>query len=113
VTPETRQILCEGKFNRMPRGAAIINLARGEHVVDCDLMAALDSGQLRAATLDVFRTEPLPIEDPLWHHPAITILPHTARRPRAANILPQVVDNLRRLGKGEPLLQLVNREAGY
>lgn len=113
VTPETRNILCRRTFDMMQEGAAIINIARGEHLVERDLVAALDSGRLRAATLDVFRTEPLPADDPLWRHPGITIMPHCARRPRAANIIPQVVDNIRRLRAGDPLVQLVDRDAGY
>ncbi len=82
LTPATENILCAATFARLPKGAAVINLARGQHVVDADLIAALDSGHLAAATLDAFRIEPLPAESPLWAHPRITITPHVARRLR-------------------------------
>jgi glyoxylate/hydroxypyruvate reductase A len=97
----------------MPKGAALINLARGQHVVDRDLIAALDSGHLAAATLDVFREEPLGKESPLWQHPRVTVMPHVSRRHDPADIVPRIVDNLRRLARGEPLLQPVDRAAGY
>ena len=97
----------------MPKGACIINIGRGQHVVDNDLIAALDSGHLAGATLDVFRQEPLSTDHPFWTHPDITLMPHTARKTRPIDIVPQIVENVRRLRAGEPLLQLVNIEAGY
>jgi glyoxylate/hydroxypyruvate reductase len=113
LTKATENILCRTTFALMPRGAQIINLARGQHVVDADLIAALDSGQLSAATLDVFRREPLPPDDPLWAHPRITIMPHVARQLGAALLVPRVCDAVRRLHQGLPLLHRVDPEAGY
>lgn len=113
VTAQTKNILCARTFDMLPEGATVINIGRGEHVVDEDLMAALDSGHLAAATLDVYRTEPLPTDHPFWAHPGITLMPHTARKSRPDHVAPQVAENVRRLRTGEPLLQLVDREAGY
>ena len=113
LTPDTEDILCDRTFGMMPKGACIINIGRGQHVVDNDLIAALDSGHLAGATLDVFRQEPLSTDHPFWTHPDITLMPHTARKTRPIDIVPQIVENVRRLRAGEPLLQLVNIEAGY
>jgi glyoxylate/hydroxypyruvate reductase A len=97
----------------MPAGAAIINLGRGAHLVDDDLIAALDSGQLSGATLDATKPEPLPVESPLWSHERVTIMPHTARRVRADVIAPQVGEAIRRDIADEPQLWAVDRSAGY
>jgi len=113
VTPETINIVNARTLAMLPKGAAFINIGRGEHVDDGALIAVLDSGQLAHATLDVFRTEPLPREHPFWRHPGITLMPHTARRPRAQRILPQVIENIRRFRAGQPLLQPVDRKRGY
>jgi glyoxylate/hydroxypyruvate reductase A len=113
LTGETENILDRAAFAHMPKGAALVNLARGQHVVDRDLIAALDAGHLAAATLDVFREEPLGKESPLWQHPRITVMPHVSRRHDPADIVPRVAENVRRLARGEPLLQPVDRAAGY
>jgi len=113
VTRETENILCRETFDLLPKGAALVNLARGQHVVDADLIAALDSGRLAAATLDAFRVEPLPKESPLWAHPRITIMPHVARRLDPATIAHRVCENILRLRRGEPLLYPIDRDAGY
>lgn len=113
LTTETREILNADAFAAMPEGAAVINLGRGEHVADADLMAALDSGHLAAATLDVYRTEPLPAEDPLWRHAMIILMPHCSRQIKPSEIAPQIADCIRRLRAGEKLPQTVDREAGY
>jgi glyoxylate/hydroxypyruvate reductase A len=113
LTPQTRGILNAETFAAMPRGAVIVNVGRGEHLVEADLIAALDSGQLDAATLDVTSPEPLPQESPLWAHPRVTIMPHVARRVRADTTVPQVVENIRRFRAGQPLQQVVDRAAGY
>ncbi|WP_110678506.1 glyoxylate/hydroxypyruvate reductase A [Salinicola sp. RZ23] len=78
LTPATENILDAALFARLPRGASLINAGRGPHLVEEDLLAALASGQLRHATLDVFRQEPLPQAHPFWHHPDITVTPHVA-----------------------------------
>ena len=81
LTRETEGILCARTFAMMPRGAMVINIGRGKHVVEADLIAALDSGQLSYAALDALYPEPLPPESPLWLHPKVTVMPHVARRP--------------------------------
>ncbi|HCP01314.1 MAG: glyoxylate/hydroxypyruvate reductase A [Alphaproteobacteria bacterium] len=113
LTSETEGILNAELFSLMPTGASVINLARGSHLVDIDLIAALDSGQLTGATLDATNPEPLPPESPLWQHPGITVMPHTARRVRADVIAPQVIEIIRRDMVGDPQLSTVDRSAGY
>jgi len=113
LTPTTRGLLDARFLSALPAGAGVVNLARGAHVVDADLLAALDRGQLGHAVLDVFRVEPLPAAHPFWHHPKVTVLPHAAALTdeRSASLV--VADNLRRLAAGEPLLHLVDRARGY
>jgi glyoxylate/hydroxypyruvate reductase len=113
LTQATTGIIAADTLALLPEGAAFINLGRGQHVVDADLIAALDSGRLAAATLDVFRTEPLPADDALWRHPRITITPHAARVIRPEDVIPQLAENIRRDRAGAPLLQAVDRSAGY
>ena len=113
LTPETRGIIGARTLAQLPAGAAVINLGRGEHVVEADLIAALDSGHIEAATLDVYPVEPLPPESPLWRHPGITVMPHVARRLEPADLAMRICDILRRFRAGEPLPQLVDRRRGY
>ena len=113
LTEQTRGILNARTFAALPEGAAVINLGRGDHLIVEDLIAALDSGHLSGATLDATSPEPLPPESLLWSHPAITIMPHVARRVRPSTGAPQVIENIRRDRAGEPLLWQVDREAGY
>ncbi|HEX8374635.1 MAG TPA: glyoxylate/hydroxypyruvate reductase A, partial [Geminicoccaceae bacterium] len=113
LTPETEDVLDAGLFARLQRGARLINVARGRHLVEQDLLDALDTGQLAHATLDVVREEPLPRDHPFWRHPRIDLTPHVA-----AYVLPEtgadlVIENLRRLEAGEPLLHVVDRDKGY
>ena len=113
LTPETEGILNTAAFAKLPEGAAVINLGRGAHVIDADLIQALDSGHLAAATLDVTSPEPLPSESPLWDHAQVTIMPHVARRPNISDSLPLIVENIKRVNDGNTLQQLVDRAAGY
>lgn len=113
LTPDTENILGAENFARMPKGASVINLGRGPHVVDDDLIAALDSGQLVAATLDVFRQEPLPKASPLWRHPRVTIVPHASRGQFPSDIVPLICAHLRRFQRGEPMTDRVDLAAGY
>ncbi len=113
VTYETADILDAAAFAALPAGAAVINLGRGEHVVDADLMAALDSGHLSAATLDVYRTEPLAADDPLWRHKGITLMPHCSRKILPGGIVPQLADGIRKTAAGEVPANTVDRQAGY
>ena len=113
LTPETENILNVAAFATLPKGAAVINAGRGQHLDEEALVAALDSGHLRAATLDVFRIEPLPASSPLWRHPKVTIIPHASRAIFPESLIPQVAENVRRLDAKEPLLQAVDRNRGY
>ncbi|MBO6782974.1 MAG: glyoxylate/hydroxypyruvate reductase A [Alphaproteobacteria bacterium] len=113
LTDDTDGILNANLFAQLPEGASVINLGRGGHLVDGDLIAALDSGHLAGATLDATKPEPLPQDSPLWTHPRVTVMPHTARRVRAATVAPQVVETIRRDQAGEPQLWAVDRAAGY
>jgi glyoxylate/hydroxypyruvate reductase A len=113
LTPQTRGIIGARTLALLPAGASVINLGRGEHVVEADLIAALDNGHIEAATLDVYPVEPLPKESPLWRHPKITVMPHVARRLDPADLAMRICDILRRFRAGEPLPQLVDRTRGY
>ncbi|MCS6853929.1 MAG: glyoxylate/hydroxypyruvate reductase A [Elioraea sp.] len=113
LTTETRGILNRDTFARLPKGAYVINVGRGGHLVEDDLLEALDSGHLSGATLDVFETEPLPGEHPFWGHPKIILTPHIASPTIPRSCAPQVVETLRRLAAGEALLHTVDPMAGY
>ncbi len=113
LTPETEGIFCARTFAMMPRGAMLVNVGRGKHVVEKDLIAALDSGQLSYAALDALWPEPLPPESPLWLHPKVTIMPHVARRPTVDQLVSEVAANLRSLKAGGRLLQEVDVTLGY
>jgi len=113
LTPETRGIVNAQLLGALPHGAFLINGARGGHVVDADLMAALDSGQVAAAALDVFTPEPLPPEHPWWTHPRVVMTPHAASITIPSSAAPQVVENLHRARTGQPLINLVDFAAGY
>jgi glyoxylate/hydroxypyruvate reductase A len=113
LTDETRGILNAALFAQLPRGAHVINVARGQHLVEEDLIAALDSGHLAGAVLDVFQTEPLPPESPIWAHPKIVVTPHVAgiTEPHAA--LAYVEEGVRRAEAGLPLENVVDLLKGY
>ena len=113
LTDHTRGILSTPAFQRMKRGAAIVNLARGAHVVEDDLIAALDAGQLSHAVLDVFETEPLERKHPFWSHPQITVTPHVAAITDPVSASAVIAANIARFRAGQPVEGLVNRKAGY
>lgn len=113
LTPATRGLLNAAFFAAMPRGAAVVNLARGAHVVDADLLAALDSGQLRHAVLDVFTAEPLPADHACWTHPRVTVLPHVAAATDERSAAAVVAANLQALAEGRPPARGVDRQRGY
>jgi len=113
LTPETEGILGARTFAMMPRGAMVINIGRGGHVVDADLIAALDSGQLSYAALDALKPEPLPAESPLWTHPKVTVMPHVARRPTVAQLVTEIAANIRNLNCGGGLLQEIDLARAY
>ena len=113
LTRATEGIFCARTFAMMPEGAMLVNIGRGKHVVDADLIAALDSGRLAYAALDALWPEPLPRNSPLWLHPKVTVMPHVARRPTVAQLVTQITANIRSLEAGGPLLQEVDKTLGY
>ena len=113
LTPDTRGLIDARWLARLPRGAGLVNLARGAHLVDDDLLAALDAGQIGHAVLDVFHTEPLPAGHRYWQHPQVTLLPHAAAMTDARSAAALVARNIDALVAGRPLQNLVARDAGY
>lgn len=113
LTPESRGILNARTFGALPRGSYLINVARGGHLVDDDLLAALASGQIAGATLDVFHEEPLPAEHPFWSHPGIIVTPHISAPTQPETAAPTVIAGIRRHQAGLPLLNVVDRAIGY
>ena len=113
LTPETTGIINAGNLSQLPKGAVVINAARGPHVVDDDLIRALDDGHIAAATLDVFHTEPLPADHPFWAHPKINITPHAASLTVQETAAVAIADNIRRIRAGEPPAPIVDPETGY
>jgi glyoxylate/hydroxypyruvate reductase A len=113
LTPGTRGILDRRALGLLPRGACLLNAARGGHLVQDDLLAALDSGQVAGAALDVFEPEPLPPDHPFWGHPRVVMTPHAASITVPSSAAPQVAENLRRARSGRPLVNLVDFGAGY
>ena len=113
LTDATRGIFNAATLARLPAGASLVNLARGGHVVEVDLLAALDRGHLRHAVLDVFAVEPLPAGHPFWSHPKVTVLPHAAAQTDARSAAAVVAANVRALRAGQPLRDVVDRARGY
>ena len=113
LTAETEGILDARVFAALPRGAALISLGRGSQVVEADLLAALESGQIGEATLDVFQHEPLPPDSPFWDHPRVVLTPHVAAMTIAKGACAFVIDNIRRHKAGRPLLHVVDLNKGY
>jgi glyoxylate/hydroxypyruvate reductase A len=112
-TPATENTLDARTLALLPKGAVVINPGRGPLIDDDALLAALDSGHLGHATLDVFRTEPLPADHPYWAHPKVTVTPHIASETRAPSAARIIAENIRRGEAGAPFLHLVDRDAGY
>ncbi|WP_370228983.1 2-hydroxyacid dehydrogenase [Cognatishimia sp.] len=112
-TPVTTNVLNAERLAQMPKGARIINPGRGPLIDDDALLAALNSGQIAHATLDVFRIEPLPVDHPYWGHPNVTVTPHIAAETRAVTAAQVIAENVKRGETGLPFLHLVDREAGY
>ena len=112
-TADTENTLNARTLALMPRGARILNPGRGPLIDDTALLASLDSGHIDHATLDVFRTEPLPPGHSYWHHKSVTVTPHVASETRAAYSVKTIAENIRRGEAGEPFLHQVDRRAGY
>ncbi len=113
LTPETTNIVDSKALMQLPQGAFFINTARGGHVVEADLIAALDSRHIERANLDVFATEPLPPESPLWRHPRIDVTPHVAARVNPRSACRIFADGMHRLRAGQPHPDAVDRVRGY
>jgi glyoxylate/hydroxypyruvate reductase A len=113
LTAATRGILCRRTFEMMPPEAVVISAGRGGHLVTDDLCAALDSGRLRAATLDAFAQEPLPPDDPLWDQRHLYVTPHCSSTATLSTIAAAFAENVRRLRAGAPLLNRVDHARGY
>ncbi|EMH7334003.1 glyoxylate/hydroxypyruvate reductase GhrA [Serratia bockelmannii] len=112
-TPETVGILNRELFAQLSTGAYLINIARGAHLVEADLLAALEQGQLTAAALDVFAREPLPQDHPFWRHPRVTITPHIAAITLPQQAMDQIAANIRALEAGRTPAGVVDRQRGY
>ena len=112
-TPETTDLLNAETLALLPRGAVILNPGRGTLIDDAALLAALETGQIGHATLDVFRVEPLPPEHPYWAHPKVTVTPHIAAETRPASAARVIAENIRRFEAGEAPLHLIDRARGY
>ena len=113
LTTETRGILDGIAFAAMKPGVYLINSARGGHVVEADLLAALKSGHLDGATLDVFEEEPLAADSPLWDHPKVTVTPHISAVTLVHSCAEQIAENYRRMKAGHPLLHVVDPARQY
>ena len=116
LTPDTQGLLNRQTLAQLQPGAYVINVARGAHLVDEDLLALLDEGHLAGATLDVFRTEPLPQAHAFWQHPKITVTPHISARTLRDESIAQIAQKISALQRGEPLASLagvVDPKKGY
>ena len=113
LTPETENIINRNTLSQLQRGAYIINVARGAHVVDQDLIAMIHEGHIAGAMLDVFRQEPLPADHPFWQVPQITMTPHTSARTLRDESIAQIVGKVAAMSRGEPVLGMVDPQRGY
>ena len=113
LTAETENILNYSTLSQLQKGGYLINVARGKHLVEEDLITLIDRGHLAGATLDVFRTEPLPADNPLWAHPKITVTPHTSARTLREESIAQIVGKIQALQRGEPIHGVVDPQRGY
>lgn len=113
LTPDTQNILNRHTLALLPPGAHVVNVARGAHLVDADLLDLLDQGHLGGATLDVFRQEPLPADHPFWRHPKITVTPHMSARTLRDESVAQIAGKVRALFQGLPIRGVVDPARGY
>lgn len=113
LTDHTRGILDASLFAQLPRGSSLVNVGRGAHLVDRDLLSALDCGQLSAAVLDVFSPEPPPADHPLWHHPRVLLTPHVASMTQPESAVMMLLDNIARHQAGHEMVGVVDCQRGY
>ncbi|MBC3950055.1 2-hydroxyacid dehydrogenase [Pseudomonas folii] len=113
LTEQTTGILNRELFEQLPKGAALVNMGRGGHLIEQDLLHALDSGQISAAVLDVLQQEPADPAHPFWSHPQILLTPHIAAMTQPDSAFPGLLENIRRFERGEPMLGQVDRGQGY
>lgn len=113
LTPETENILNKDTLSQLQPGGYLINVARGKHLVEEDLIALVDNGHMAGATLDVFRSEPLPADHPFWLHPKITVTPHTSARTLRDESIAQIVGKIQALQRGEAINGIVDHQRGY
>jgi glyoxylate/hydroxypyruvate reductase A len=113
LTPETKGILNSNLFTAMKKGAYLINVGRGDHLNEDDLMNSLSQEQLSGALLDVFSTEPLPLDHPFWRHPKIHVTPHISSPTDKAKLARQILDNYHRIKKRVPLMHVIDRKRSY
>ena len=113
LTAETEDILNRANLSQLPAGSFLINVARGKHLVEQDLLDLLEEGHMAGATLDVFRVEPLPQDHAFWQHPKITITPHTSARTLRDESITQIAGKIKAVYEGQPIEGRVSRERGY
>lgn len=113
ITPETENILNTDTFSALPQGAYLVNVARGKHLVEADLLSALDSGEIAGAFIDVFSIEPLPKDHPFWFHPKIIVTPHISAAGIPSEFAVQIVNTINNFQNDQPLENLVDLSRGY
>jgi glyoxylate/hydroxypyruvate reductase A len=113
LTAGTRAILGSATLRQLPEGAVLVNIARGGHMVEADVLALLDAGHLGAAVLDVFADEPLAADSPLWRHPRVTVTPHISAMTLVAESMAQIAGKIRALEQGLPVAGVIDRARGY
>ena len=113
LTPDTSNLVDRTNMGKLPAGAFIINVARGAHIAEPDLLTLIKSGHIAAATLDVFRNEPLPAQHPFWQEPRITITPHISALTLRRESVQQIAEKIRQLEQGQPVTDIVDRNQGY
>ena len=113
LTPQTQGIVNKTTLQQLPKNAFVINVGRGEHLLEDDLVAMIDEGHISGASLDVFGKEPLPADSPLWNHPKINVTPHIASITDPISVAPQIVKNYYALQEGKELINTVDLLKGY
>jgi glyoxylate/hydroxypyruvate reductase len=113
LTESTRGVINANTLSKLPRGAFLVNAGRGAHMIEADVLAALNSGQLAGALLDVFNTEPLPEDSAMWSHPNVIVTPHVAATTPIREACLQIVDKIEAMERGEIVSGIVDRKIGY